>query len=216
MGFIQQLSYKIRYKSLVRLFHDVLMKLGIKISFFYLVEEALRNDNPEFELNKFPGYTVEYLGEDDLRLIGSLKERPYPIEKFLQKLKNGCKCLGVKKDNNLVAFTWFDINNCIYEGYPFALKENEAYLFDAYTLIEYRGKKIAPFIRYQCYKELNRLGKTTFYSISEVLNKQSINFKKKLDAKFILLGLYIRLFNKIKLSIPLRNLTRKRNNLIIK
>jgi hypothetical protein len=209
MGFIQQLSYKIRYKSLVRLFHDSLMKLGIKISFFYLVEEALRNDNPEFELNKFPGYTVEYLGEDDLILISSLKERPYPIEKFLQKLKNGCKCLGVKKDNNLVAFTWFDINNCTYEGYPFTLKENEAYLFDAYTLIEYRGKKIAPFTRYQCYKELNRLGKTIFYSISEILNKQSINFKKKLDARFILLGLYIRLFNKIKLSIPLRNLTRK-------
>jgi hypothetical protein len=185
------------------------MKVGIKITLFYLVEETLRNDNPEFELNEFPGYTIEYLEEDDMSIVSSFKEHPYPKEKLLQRLKEGCKCLCVKKDDTLVAFTWFNINQCNYDGYPFALKDDEAYLFDAYTHVEYRGKKIAPFVRYQCYKELKKLGRTKFYSFSVVSNKGSINFKKKLGARFILLGLYVRLFKKIKFSIPLRNLNRK-------
>jgi|SRR3990172_13293132 len=206
MIYLQQLSQKIKYNNVIRLFHDGLVKIGIKFSFFYLVVEGLHRDIPEYELNQFPDYSVEFLGEIDIAVISSIQERQYLGEKLLQRFKNGCVCLGVKKDGDIAAFTWFNTYECTYEGYRFTLKENEAYLFDSYTLIEHRGKKIAPFIRYQSYKELKKLGKTTLYSISELVNKQSINFKKKLDARFVLLSLYISLFKKWEFSIPLKRL----------
>ena len=97
MGFIQQLFYKIRHKSIIGLFRYALMKVGINVYLFYLVEEALRNDNPEFELDKFPGFNIEYLEEKDMTIVSSFKERPWPKEELLQRLKEGCKNVCVLK-----------------------------------------------------------------------------------------------------------------------
>ncbi len=73
--------------------------------------------------------------------------------------------------------------------------ENEAYLFDAFTLREYRGHNIAPFMRYSCYQELSKMGYNTFYSYSDYFNVPAIRFKAKLAARLLRLCLYIRLFN---------------------
>ncbi len=84
------------------------------------------------------------------------------------------------------------------------LEENEAYLFDAYTLLSFRGQGLAPYVRYQCYKELRKMEKTRLYSISLSFNRQSINFKKKLNAKFIQLSLFVSIFQKWRFTLPLK------------
>ena len=109
-------------------------------------------------------------------------------------MKTDLNVWGLKKDGEIAAFTWFNLNQCPYGGYSFILKENEAYLFDAYTLLKYRGMKIAPFIRYQCYKELKKQSRTTLYSISEMLNKQSINFKEKIRCQVCTDGYIYKIF----------------------
>jgi len=203
---LQRLRQKFKYNSIFRILHDGLVKIGVKISFFYLVEEGLHLSPAKFENKEFLDYSVEFLNEDNIDLICSIPERPCEKEIIINLMKNGCRCFVVKKDNDIIGYTWFNIYECNFEGYKFSLKENEAYLFDAYILIKYRGKNIAPFIRYKCYKELEKLGKTKLYSISEIVNKQSINFKKKLNARFVLLGLYVSLFKKRTFSKPLKKL----------
>ena len=193
---LRRLKQKIKYNSLLRILHDGLVKVGIKISFFYLVEEGLYKEIPEFELDQFPGYNLMFLDKSDITELSSIPERPVSKEKLLQLMKKGCTCLCLKKEDDLVAFTWINPDECTYGTYKLSMKENEACLFDAYTLIKYRGNNIAPFIRYQCYKELNKIGKNILYSISEIVNKQSINFKKKLGAHFVLLGFQVSLFKK--------------------
>ena len=207
MIFSQRLKQKIKYNSLFRILHDGLVKAGIKISFFYLVKEGLYREIPELELNKFPDYDLIILDENDITLLSTIPERTLSKEKLLKLLKDECICFGLKKENDLAAVTWVNLKECSYGSFNLPMKEEEACLFGAYTLIKYRGENLAPFIRYQCYKELKKMGKNTLYSISEALNRQSINFKKKLDARFIFLGLHVCLFNKFKFSIPLRKLS---------
>ena len=201
---LRRLKQKIKYNSLLRILHDGLLKVGIQISFFYLVEERLYKEIPKFELDQFPGYHLVFLEENDITELCSIPERTISKEKLLRLMKKGCTCLCLKKENDLVAFTWVNPDECTYGTYKLSLKENEAYLFDSYTLIKYRGNNLAPFIRYQCYKELNKKGKNILYSISEAVNKQSINFKKKLGARFVLLGLRISLFKKLNYSRTLK------------
>ena len=207
MIFSQRLKQKIKYNSLFRILHDGLVKAGIKISFFYLVKEGLYREIPELELNKFPDYDLIILDENDITLLSTIPERTLSKEKLLKLLKDECICFGLKKENDLAAVTWVNLKECSYGSFNLPMKEEEACLFGAYTLIKYRGENLAPFIRYQCYKELKKMGKNTLYSISEALNRQSINFKKKLDARYIFLGLHVCLFNKFKFSIPLRKLS---------
>lgn len=206
MVYLRRLRQKIQYSSILRVLHDGLVKIGIEITLFYLVEEGLHHQTIPFDNNEFADYSIEYLKENDLDALCSIPEKLYKKEFLISRMKNGSSCIVIKKDGTIVGYTWFNLSECNSILYKFPLKENEAYLFDAYVLMDYRGKKIAPFIRYQCYKELKKLNKTVLYSISDLLNKQSINFKKKLDARFVLLFLYISLFKKWKFSIPLKRL----------
>jgi hypothetical protein len=200
MIYLQRLWQKIRYNSILRLLHDGLVRIGLNVTFFYLIEEGLHLQTIPFNKNEFADYSVDYLKEDDLNIICSIREKPYKKEILINRMKDDCSCLLIKKDNEVVGYTWFDLSKYTIGTFKFSLKENEAYLFDAYVLMKYRGNKIAPFIRYQCYNELKKLNKTVLYSISELFNKQSINFKKKLNAKIVSLVLYINLFNKVKFS----------------
>ena len=86
----------------------------------------------------------------------------------------------------------------------FPLKDDEAYLCSAVTFRAYRGKNMAPFLRYELYKHLNQIGRTNFYSITEFFNTSAQKFKEKLGAKPIKLGLYVGLFNRWQWSITLK------------
>lgn len=200
------LRQKIRYNNWIRLIHDGLVRIGIKISPFYLVEEGGSASNPPFELAASTDYSVGFLGEADMKEIAAIPLRKLSEQNLLDRIKNGCKCLGVKKNKKLVAFTWFNLKECPYQGFKFALSENEAYLFDAYTLREYRGNNIAPLMRYMSYRELEKIGRTRLYSISECINSQSIKFKKKLNARFVYLGVWISFFRKWDITIPIKKL----------
>lgn len=207
MVYLRRLRQKIQYSSILRVLHDGLVKIGIEITLFYLVEEGLHHQTIPFDNNEFADYSIEYLKENDLDVLCSIPEKLYKKEFLINRMKNGSSCLVVKKDGKLIGYTWFNLSECNSILYKFPLKENEAYLFDAYVLMDYRGKKIAPYIRYQCYKELKKINRINLYSISDLLNKQSINFKKKLNAKFLLLLLYINLFNRLKFSRQIKKFT---------
>ncbi len=201
--YLKRLKQKTQYNSFWRLIHDGLVKIGFKISPYYLVEEG-SVELPEFECEQYPGYSVAYLDYDDIERIAGLEREFYTADLIKRRMERGFRCLTVRKEGTIQAFTWFNLKECDYEGHRFTLNEHEAYLQDAYVFMEYRGLRLAPFIRYQAYKELKEIGRTRLYSITELVNDQSTKFKKKLKARFVYLGLYIRLFNKWHLSFPLR------------
>ena len=207
MSYIKRLLQKIRDNSILRILHDGLVKIGINISLFYLVEEGLHLQIVPVVFNEFTGYKVEFLNEDELNIIMDIPEKTYKKEFLIKRFKRGSKCLLIKKNDKVIGYTWFNLYACNTPFFKFSLKENEAYLFDAYVLMEYRGKRIAPFIRYQCYKELHKLNRTVFYSISDYLNNQSIRFKEKLNAKFLSLTLYVNLFNKFTFKRLIKKFT---------
>lgn len=196
MPHIKRFIQKIKYNSILRILHDGLVKIGIHISLFYLVEEGLHLQTIPFDFSEFTGYKVEFLKENEINIITDIPERPYKKEALIKRLNGGSRCLLFKKNDQVIGYTWFNLHAKDITFYNFSLKDNEAYLFDAYVLMDFRGKRIAPFMRYQCYKELKKMDKTVLYSISEYFNNQSIRFKKKLNAKFLFLILYINLFNK--------------------
>lgn len=114
--------------------------------------------------------------------------------------------MGLLHDGQVVAYSWFNLNRCQYQNFGFQLNGNEAYLCDARTFQKYRGKNIAPYLRYQIYKELARLGRSKFYSFTIGVNKSSVRFKEKLGAKPLKLYLYIELFKKHRFVLPVKKI----------
>jgi hypothetical protein len=203
MWFCERIKNKLRYSSFLRIVLDGIAKAGIRINLYYIVLEGLFNRSLLDLETGFDEYELCFLSPQDMKTISSIPGRNFTEESLLERLQNGQKCFGVKYRGEIAAFTWCNFDRCT-QWYKFPLKDNEAYLFDAYTLMHFRGKGLAPYIRYQCYKELAKSDRHKLFSISDYVNTPSIKFKKKLNAKFIELRLSVELFRKCSFDLHLK------------
>jgi len=165
---------------------------------FYLTKEKLSDiEEPEFK-DILEAYSFGFFGPQEIRMIGQTPELNRNESLFLAWLKEDKKCYGVKTNGRIIAFVWIDFKECNYEYDRFRLNEDEAYLFDLYTIKEFRGKNIAPYLHYESYKVLEEMGRTTFYHITELFNIAAIKYKKKMNMKNTKLDLYIEIFRKFR------------------
>ena len=199
MKFINKIIEKFKYGIFLQSVFNILRKIGIEIVPNYWVKESRVDINVE-EKEKYSDYSFGFFNLDEICMISGFKNDPYRewIEKdALQKrLDDGNKCFGVKYNNEIVAFLWIDLEKCESIFFPHQLKKNEAYIFDVYIVKNFRGKRLASYMRNQAYQVLSQEDIDTFYSLCNIFNTPSIKSKKRLDGKFLNTILYIRLFRK--------------------
>ena len=192
---IKSFQYAVKHKMLIHHLLYYLSRAGIKITMFFWIEESIGN-SPEVELNdNLENYSFEFLRPDNIKEISWLKTKQ-SVEERVNRLEGGDKCLGVKYKGEIIGYTWAELCKCSDVFYKTELKDNEAYLRDMHIIRSFRGKNIAPYLRIKCYKALMKMGYDTCYSISDYFNTPSIKFKKKLNAKFLTLSLYVNMFKK--------------------
>lgn len=180
-----------------------LARIGLDITPFYLVQEGVT----EYEAPEIRGdsstYTVSYFEEHEISLIEKsilgIKQND-----LLKDLKSGQICVGLKHGNEIAAFMFLNKEHVDLRGRFIKLKNNEVYLHGMYTFESYRGKNLAPYLRYHSHKLADELGLDTKYSISEYFNKSTIKFKKKLNSKHLKLYVSIILFKKKEWHFLLR------------
>ena len=195
---VRKIRQKFKHRLMMQFVVDRITMLGVEIKPFYLIEERFRKDLAAGFERGFEEFEITWLGPAEMEAIAAIRNYAFSKEQLLLRLENGQMCLGVKEQGNLAAFTWADLSKQAGPWFRFSVKDNEAYLFDAYTLEPFRGKRLAPFIRYSLYRKLNQMGKETFYSISEVFNSPSIRFKMSLKARFLSLWVDVRLFRRFR------------------
>ena len=187
---------KLRYSHPLRLVFDALGRFGVVIWPYYVIREGLFGGVPKVLKGRMDAFETGYLGPEDMKVIADIPGRSLTQRHLLGLLAEGKKCFGARLRGELAAFTWYDLETLCKGRIGRPLKEDEAYLFDAYTLVPFRGMAVAPLVRHLVYKELERLGKTKLYSISHYFNTPAVRFKKKLHARILELWLYIGLFRK--------------------
>jgi len=196
-GTAKRFRDKIRHGLVLLALQDRLESIGVNIRPFYWMKEGISVDTlPEFE-DDSGEYSFEFFGDEEMGAIGVTEERGDNVETYHEWLREGSKCFGVKHRGNIVAYNWAAFGEVPHEwanGYH--LKDNESYLFHMYTMKQYRGKKMAPYLRTASYRALKEMGRDTFYSLTSAFNKPAIKFKRKLDARPLKLGLYIQLFKR--------------------
>jgi len=195
----KNLFHRFRYGTLFEAIQYRLESTGISVSPYYWIQEGLTGDTIPESQGNFEGYSFEFFGLDEIKSIVESQAWKYSEEQLVSWLKDDKKCFGAKFQGQIAAFMWIDLaeSNCKWHRFP--LKDDEAYLFDMYTMKRFRGKGMAPYLRYQSYKILKDMGRDKYYSYSDFFNSPSIKFKKKLNAKYLKLGLYIQLFERYRL-----------------
>ena len=208
MSYYQYIRRRIRHSGWTRLLLEVLAKTGIELRPFVLLQERQFENGPGLPDQAFSGAEIGYLEAADMPAIASLSDLPgrsITEADLRRRLEAGNQCIALTLDGELAAFTWCDFEQCSFRGYPFRLEANEVYLFDAYTLLAYRGKGLGPYIRYRLYENLTAQGRDVCYSISDRFNRPALRFKEKLKARWLVSGIYLVLFSRWRFTCFLRH-----------
>jgi ribosomal protein S18 acetylase RimI-like enzyme len=202
-GIVGQLRDKFRHRLVLQTLSRVLGCKGIEIVPYYVTQEFLKHETkpsvdpelgPVAACVLSPAEIEEVYTHPESKVMGG--------EETL--LDERCLCFGLKVKGETAAYMWCNVQRCHSRLTRFPLKEDEAYLCSAVTFKAYRGKNLAPLLRYELYRYLNQMGRTNFYSITEVFNTPARKFKEKLGARHLRLGLHIGLFNRCDWNITLK------------
>ena len=185
-----------RSRPILQPLYALQRRLGLYARPYYVVLEGRGARNLPQVGAEFESFEIRPFNEQDMHLMAAIPDRRIPEEALLKRLKEGKRCFGIKCNGQIAAFTWVDLKECGVSATRYPLNENEAYLFDAYTLPSFRGKGFAPLIRGYAYQQLEDMGIKTLYSITDFFNTPSMRFKAKLGAKTIELRLLFLAFNK--------------------
>ncbi|PKN88934.1 MAG: hypothetical protein CVU51_02680 [Deltaproteobacteria bacterium HGW-Deltaproteobacteria-1] len=192
-----------RYRKLLLVVTDQLAKLGFQFTpYFLTLETTLQIPDiklpDELQMSAWGVSTVE-----DIEEIRNHPETHW-FDRFESSLQDDdCICFTLKQNEEIMAFMWCNFDRCPLIQ-DMKLKADEAYLFGVFTYAKYRGKNLAPYLNSQVYQALSEMGRTRLFSLTGCFNTPALNFKKKLHARCVKAGLFIKLFHKIKWDICLK------------
>ena len=196
---------KLHHGGVSRILLDILNRCRLTVMPYVLFQEQPSAQSIKSFAPGFQDYTVAYLEESDLPAIAAIPGRTHSLQQLERLLCEGKICLGLKCKEEIVAFSWCDLQECRFVGDRFELRTDEAYLFDAYTSTAYRGKSVAPYLRAMFYSELAAMGRQKIYNVSGSLNKPALRFKQKLGARRLRSGIYFDLFGILRFRILLKD-----------
>ena len=177
-------------------------RIGLDVMPYYWTEENVEEFKAPEIRGGSEGFSISYFGEEEIMYIQNSISVGY--QDLLVYFNEGQTCVGLKYNDEIAACMFIKKNDYVFRGKTFKLKDNEAYLHSMYTFEAFRGRNIAPYLRYHCYELAKGIGLNKTYSISEYFNKSSRKFKKKLNSKNTELYLSIVLFKKFKKNFLLK------------
>lgn len=181
-----------------------LKKIGIILTPYYWVEEGIFGNEPPQIKGDSSTFKSRKLSLEEVKEAGK-KIAPENKDDMVKGFENGQIYLGLIQNKDIAACMAIELNDFMFNKKLYRLEQNEAYLLNMWTFNSYRGKNLAPYLRYQSYLLLNEMGRNKTYSLSAFFNKSTLKFKKKLKAKNLKLFLAVNLFNKYHRLFVLRN-----------
>lgn len=197
------ISHRIRHRLVLHTIRNFLLRFGLDIDPYYIELEGLdRSAVPLLKDNSnlYALREIEYL--EFIKLYDILGWNTHELEKSFQRPH---QCFGLYKEDDLAAMMVVHLDHFYLKGKRFDLKSNEAYLDNMYTYEDFRGKNIAPYLRYLSYQMLNKQGRDICYSVTQYFNRSSLQFKKKLNVKHLNLYLHLGLFKRYHRTFLLKS-----------
>ena len=191
---LKKIKQALKFGLITNYIHSLFLRpLGIWVFFYYVYLEDVNNSGKLDESKDLREFSFGFLGAEDMHQVSELIG--IQEENLAHRLNIGKKCYGARHNGKVAAIMWIDLDEStplLAENYK--LGNDEAYLYGASTSSSYRGKNIAPVLRYKVYSELKAAGRNKVYSYSELSNTPALRFKQKIGATIIQKRLDVELF----------------------
>jgi hypothetical protein len=134
-----------------------------------------------FSGGKGPAQQLEYreLLQSEAQIIAAMEDHQLPEAKIGERFARGDLAFGAFYGDRLVACTWANLRNFPGLGNSPPIRDlnsEEAYLYDAHTIREFRGRAIIPELRNCLYSTLRAAGRHKLYSVTVYFNRSARRF----------------------------------------
>ena len=199
---LKLIRHRIRHGLILYSLRNLLLRIGLDIGPYYLELEGLdRCTEPSL---RDDASLYRFDAVEDKNVIELYETLGWNTKELKATFELPHQCIGLYKGEDLAALMVIQLQHFIIKGKRFDLKENEAYLENMYTYESFRGKNIAPYLRYHSYKILYEMGRPVCYSVTAYFNTSSLNFKKKLNTKHLKLYLHLCFFRRFRKNFLLK------------
>jgi GNAT superfamily N-acetyltransferase len=194
--------HRVRHGLILHSFFNLLLRVGISVNPYWIDVEGLHLCT-EPKMKDDAG--LYRTGPIEKKVVIELYETlHWNTSELRDRLESDYQAIGLFRQEELAAFMLMRFQGFYFKGNRISLEPNEAYLENMYTYEDFRGRSLAPYLRYQAYTMLAEEGKTLCYSITQYFNKSSRKFKAKLNAEHSELWLHLGLFGKVKRNFRLK------------
>jgi hypothetical protein len=200
---IEKVKHALKNDLFLFAFRNLLARIGIDIMLYYWVQEEVGPCEKPLIKGDSSKYTVRELSVDEVISINR-GNTSVSIDDVTKGMEHGQICLGLETEGAIATYNLIGLKDFKFKGREFKLKSNEFYLSYMWTFHDYRGKNLAPYLRYESYRFFEKQGRDVKYSITDSFNKSSIRFKKKLNSKHLYYYLSIVLFKKFTWNFTLK------------
>jgi hypothetical protein len=204
-GVLQRLRLKAKHGLILQ---EILNTLGRRGLWFcpYIVYCEV---GVPFSGDKFRAQQLKYreLLPPETPTIAAMGGRQLSEAEIAGRFTCGDVAFGTFHGERLVACTWANLRHFpgLGDSPPVRdLNSEEAYLYDAYTIREFRGRAIIPELRNCLYGALHTAGRRKFYSVSVYFNRSARRFKEKLGARELELRFSVNIFGRIRKDFLIR------------
>jgi GNAT superfamily N-acetyltransferase len=175
-------------------------RVGIEVTPFLVVREPPRADADRSGL---AGLDVGFVGPEWTDELVRL-EPSATREEVTGFFAAGKLCFAVRDGSRVLAKTWCDLDEINYGPARRPLEHDEAYLFAAFADPALRGRRLAPAMRAATYDALRDMGRTRFWSYTDLFNPSARRFKRALGAHDDALRLYVSVRGRWSRTVTLR------------
>ncbi len=201
-GYLSHLRTKLLYNSPLRLVTDGLRRVGIVVfPYFVMREQAVNIPDQVIPAN----CVIRELDNSDVDLLRATRVAYLTDEWITNRFALGDRCLAMLDGDELVCCCWASRAkaNLIFESIP--LRDDEAYIYAAFTFDGFRGRGYMPLLRSRLCTLLAEEGAQHMFSIVDVLNRPAIRVYQKMAATRVQLGVGLALFTLVSGRFTLRN-----------
>ncbi len=194
--------YRIRHGMILLSIRNLLLRLNINLFPYWIEQESLAFCSEPGINEEKTSYALRPVETDTLRDIFEVIK--WDKNDLVENPESPYEVMGLYLEDELAAFTIMRFGQFTVYDRVFHLRENEAYLEKMYTFENFRGKRLAPYLRYKCYEYLAEQEKSRYYSVTHYFNTASRRFKAKLNVQHAQLYLYLDFFGKYRRTFLLK------------
>lgn len=176
----------------------------IKVNRFRIYRDDCDAYAEPASLNPIRDYDVVELRADHIDDILRMPGRTLSRELLERRFGRGDCCLGVRKENTLIALLWAVFKWLHFGTYQMHLRAHEAYIIDSYVAPAYRAQGVGSCLYFKMIEHLKHRGIHTTYSVTLRNNALAVRYRERVGSRLVDSAVSVTLCNRWRVGSKAR------------